>query len=358
MSSTQSTITLQNEVDAAQLFGDLEPVLTVGGSSAGPALRAANDVMNAICAVPFPWKWNELQFPAFYTNSYQQDYAVINADGSSITNLSWLERGVAFDINNSAIPKPFVNVEVGRQLPERTGTYINAGPGIGQFIANFFPNNMLYFGTWGSANVGGGTLGNNPVSGSTYTSPLGATSHPANPITQIQDANGNLLLLTGYGTEGTTAPVAPANSAAGTVATPGVGATTVWKVVDPNGVGFRILPVPSQTGVVWQFNIVGQKKPVRFSNLRQTLDPLTDEMEPHFFQGFIAQLYRYSPEAKVRAKFAPEWQLWLKSLNDLRVKEDRELEENSFVPDRGIMGTGRSRNTYRGAAWPFNYPSN
>lgn len=436
------SFTLQYEVDSAQLMGDLEPILTVAGSAAGPAFRAANDTMNAICATAFPWKWNEITLPAFYTNSYQQDYALVNPDGSSVLNLAWLERGVAFDINNTSQPKPWINVECGRELPQRTGTYFNSGTTTNQFLCNYFPNKSLYYGVWGRGNVGSPTLGNDPGPGSVIQNPLGASvlfaswmataggqvtfglnylpnslkvgtniiitqafpiaynnsylivsisgtnvtatstsnpgtyesggvvsnsfnpafpnnppnlSQPANPIGQIRDANGNLLVITTYGTEGTTAPVAPKGATPGTTCS-GSGATTVWTVVDPNGAGIRILDIPSQTGSVFQFILVGQAKPIRFTSLQQTLDPLPDDMESHFFQGFIAQLSRYSDETKIREKFKTEWPLWLQSLSKMREKEDRELEENSFTPDRGIMGSGRARNTYVGAANPFNYP--
>lgn len=355
MANSQCTVTLQQIVDIAQTFADLEPIFNVAGFSSQPAITIANDVMNAMLSVPFPYKWNEINLPVFYTNSYQQDYAGINPDGSSILNLSWLERGIVININNTAQPKPYRNVECGRQLPQATGTNWNSGTGDPLYLVNWFPNYTLYYGVWGDANTGNGTFGNNPVSGSVYTDPLGASSMPSNPITQIEDANGNLLLLTGYGTEGTTAPVAPANSVAGTTATPGSGATTVWKVVDPNGAGFRIFPVPSQTGTVWQFNLTGQKSPVRFSGLGQTLDPLPDNQEPNFRAGFIAQCYRYSPEAKVRAKFDKEWAMWLQANIDSRKQEDRETEENMFVPDRGIMGSRRTK--FLGPQWPFSYPT-
>src|SRR5271157_6665630 len=136
----------------------------------------------------------------------------------------------------------------------------------------------------------------------------------------------------------------------------GTGASTVWTVLDPSGWGFRFIPVPSQTGTQWQFNLTAQMKPVRFVSLSQTLSPLPDDMEPHFRDGFIAQLYRRSPEKSVYAKFQGEWQLWLKSLNDMRAKEDRELEENKFIPTRTVFGAARSRNNFQGAQWPYNYP--
>lgn len=432
MANSQSTVTLQMILDICQGFGDAIPSLNAGGSQNQPFLICCTDVMNAICGVAFPHKWNELNIPPFYTNSLQQDYAVVNPGGSSINNLSWLERGVAIDINNTATPKPYRFVEVGRQLPQQTGTWYNFGTQVPLFEVNWFANSLLYYGVWGADDTGSSTFGNNPGPGSIYVNPQGAivtaaswvggqitfvlnylpntavngaslvvsgahptayngswsivstsgtnvvvsaptnpgayqsggitgspNSMPPNPITQIQDANGNYLLLTTYGIEGTAAPVLAASSAAGTTVS-GAGATTVWTVVDPMGYGFRIVPAPNTSGCVWQIRLVGQMKPVRFTSLGQTLYPLPDEFESHFRMGVIAQLYRYSPIAAIRAKFQDSWNLWLKSLNDLRVRQDRELEENVFTLDRGIFGGrrgsgGRGAGNWLGPSYPFAY---
>ncbi len=367
MASSLSTVKLQDIVDIAQTFGHLAPQLNVPQATAQPALTIANDVFSAICAIPFPWKWNELKVPPFYTNSFQQDYAGIYLPaasggdatlgnvGQSIMNLSWLERGICVNVTNTAEPKPWKQVEVGRSLPQQTGSmYLNTNFNALMYLVNWYPNYMLYYGTWGQGNSGNSTFGNNPVSGAVYINPLSvANSMPSNPITQIRDANGNFLVITGYGTEGTTAPVAPASSAAGVVATPGAGATTQWTVVDPSGWGFRIVPAPAQTGVTWQFVLVGQQAPVRFTSLAQTLAPLPDEYEPFFRQGFIAQCYRYAPEAKIKAQFAQEWGLWLKGLMELRAKDAREQEEYSFVPGRGITGWGTGQAQRLNPQWPF-----
>ena len=354
--SSQSTIKIQRVMDKFRAFGELAPIFNVGGWSTEPMMTISTDVMNAICAVDFPHKWNEIIPPLFYTNSYQQDYAVVNPDGSSFYNLEWLERGIVIDINNNSVPKPFRQVECGRQLPQATGTFYNSATNDPLFLVNSFPNYMLYYGTWGAGVTGTASQGNNPMAGSIYSNPLGPASMPINPINQIIDANGNYLLLTGYGTEGSAAPLAASNAVFGTTVS-GLGASTVWTVVDPNGTGFRILPVPSETGVVWQFNLVGQMPPVTFTNLQNTLAPLPDKYEPVFRAGCIAQAYRYSPEAKVRAKFKDEWNIWLAALQDLRAREDRELEENQFTPDRGIMGrSGRGISRWPGSSYPFNLP--
>lgn len=354
MANSQCTITLQDEVDILNGYGDLEPILNVGGQTSTVILTAANNVMNAICGLAFPHKWNEIKIPYFYINSFQQDYASVSLIGASLRNLSWLERGIVIDINNTAEPKPYRVIETGRQLSQATGTNFNTGMDTPAFLVSWFPNYMLYYGVWGNQTYG---IGNNPVAGSVYT-PLvvQGSSMPANPIMQIQDANGNYLVLTTFGTEGSAAPLAAVDAAAGTTIS-GTGATTVWTVVDPNGQGFRILPVPTQTGTVWQFNLVGQMTPTRFTIISQTLAPFPDIFETTFQAGLVAQLYQFSPVSAVYQKFAPAWKLWLQSLNDLRSMEDRETEENMFIPDRGIMGGNPGRNRFLGPVYPFNYPA-
>jgi hypothetical protein len=345
----KSAVTLQNFVDNAESFGDIKPVLTVGGFSLEPACSAMNDAMSDFLA-DYPYKFNQFNLPFIYTNSWQQDYVLLNPDGSSVTNLAWLQQGIAVQINSTALGKPWTWVQVGRSQTQSTASL---GSGLAAnclapiYSATFLPNSQLYFGVWGGSTS---SLGNDPVSGSIYTNPLGAGSQPANPITQIQDANGNLLVLTGYGTEGTTAPVAPANSLPGTLATPGSGATTVWTVIDPYGQGIRITPIPSQVGAVWQFRLVCQMQPPRFDSslpadrvMSQAIFPVTDEYEPNLRALFIAQLYRYSSEAKIRAKFQTEWDIAMKSLVKARQKSDRERDFYKFVPATSVRSGGGGR---------------
>lgn len=357
MANSQATTTLQNILDRVLPLGDVNPILNqISGYQLEPLVTIATDVMNDICGVPFPHKWNEIKLPLFYTNSYQQDYVLLNPDGSSFFNLEWLERGIVVEMTSTALPKPWGYVECGRQLTQATGSLVSPGVGWSNpvFTVNSFPNFSLYYGTWGAADSGNASQGNNPKALSVYTNPLVSGSQVSNPITQIIDTNGNIQVVTTYGTCGAVQPTWPAaNSTPGTTTPDG---STVWTVADPNGIGIRVLPVPSQTGVVFQFNLVGQRPPKRFTSLSDTLDPLPDKYEPHFRAGVIAQCYRYSSIKSVQDKFEKNYQLWLKSLNDLRAKQDRELEENTFTLGRSIMGSGSSRNNYVGAAWPFQYP--
>lgn len=351
MANSQSRTTLQNILDRILPFGDIKPVLTeAAGYEYQPFLTICTDVMNEICGVPFPHKWNEIKIPQFYTNSFQQDYVILNPDRTSFYNLEWLERGMCVEMTSTALPKPWGYVECARQLVQATGTITQISSWNNPtFEVNSFPNSTLYYGTWGAATTGTPSFGNDPQPGSLYTNPLLANGTQQNPITQIIDTQGNIQVVTTYGTCGNTQPAWPATNAPFGTTTPD--GSTVWTVVDPNGIGMRILPVPSSSGVVFQFNLIGQMPPVRFTNLSNTISPLPDKYESYFRQGVIAQCYRYASDPKVQAKFDKNYKLWQKSLNDLRAVQDRELEENCFAPERGIMGS--RRNTYVGAAWPF-----
>jgi hypothetical protein len=365
VSNTQSTITLQKILDKIRPLGDIAPILVgVSGMQLEPFITICGDVMSEIYSQPFPYKWNEVTLPLFYTNSFQQDYALVNPDGSSYFNLEWLERGIVVEMTSNTLPKPWGYVECGRQIGQATASLNQVGLWNNPvFECSSFPNNMLYYGTWGAGLSGTASFGNDPGPGLVYTAPLNQTQGPqGNPITQVQDPNGNLQIVTTYGTCGLVQPTWPAaNAAPGTQTTDG---TVVWTVLDPNGIGIRVLPVPSQLGVVFQFRLIGQQPAPNFSagvgpaalNLKQTLAPLPDKYEPFFRQGVIAQCYRYSTDAKVQAKFEKNYQIWLKTLVNLRETQDRELEENRFTPERGIMGSGTTNNSYVGSAWPFNYP--
>ena len=365
MANSQSTITLQRILDKVLPLGDVNPVLVnVSGYQLEPFLTICTDVMTEIYSQSFPYKWNEVELPEFYTNSFQQDYALVDSDGESFYDLEWLERGICVQMVTTANPKPWGYVEVGRQLTQATGSFVqNPGWRNPTFVANSFPNYMLYYGTWGGTDTDA-SLGNNPGAGSVYVSPLDSTAgQQQNPISQIRDENGNLLVVTTYGTCGSVAPVLAENAEPGTTIADG---SVTWTVVDPNAIGIRILPVPSSTNAIFQFRLVGQRPAPNFDtetgrgklNLNQTLAPFPDKYEPYFRQGVIAQCYRYSSNPAVAAKFEKNWAIWVAGLKNLRELQDREQEENMFVVDQGIMSRGGGRRrirSYQGARNPF-YP--
>ena len=343
-----STVYLQDVVDDALRFGDIKPVLSSGGSSLQPALTIANQVMTELCSVRYNWKWNSFILPVFQTISWQNDYAL------PLTNLGYLENGVIIDINSSSIPKRKFKLEVTKDLQSTSDTYGRP------FQVSWLNNVNMLYGTWGS----GATVPNinntgqlNPGPNVVYTNPLGSTTTPSNPTTQIIDPNGNLQVIQWsaipVGTSascGATAPSWPSASAAQGTLTVDGGVT--WVVVDPTAQGIRLQLIPAQTGVVWQVIIRGQYKPVRFTSLNVTLNPLPDDFASYFMQGFRAYCYQRSPEAKIRAKFEIEYKLWIANLLQAEGQADREQEAFCFYPSDNFTG-GYWDNYYPSAAWPY-----
>lgn len=338
-----STVKLQDCVNDAQRFGDLKPVIAVGGSSMEPALTIANLVMGELCSKRYNWKWNSFNVKPFQTISWQNDYGV-----SGISNLGWLENAVIIDINSTQIPKRKYKMEVVKDLQP-------SSEGYGRPFQICWLNNLnMLFGTWGTGLTTPNTNNTgqaNPGPGVVYTQPLGAPTTPSNPVTQIIDSNGNLQVLTTFGTCGSVAPTWPAaNAAVGQTTTDG---SCIWTVIDPKGQGFRLQMIPAQAGVVWQVMIRAQYKPQRFTSLSATLDPLPDDFAHYFMQGFRAYCYQRSPEEKVRAKFAPEYALWQASILDAEGQADREPESFGAYPSSEIMDG--SAITGPRADYPYSY---
>lgn len=357
-----STYTLQMLVDDAASLGDVAPALATAGYSDAPALSIANDVMTAMllggpAGQPFNWKWNRFNVSPFPTISWQQDYFV-----PSVINLGWLENAWSSNINQTSPLKQKYELECHKDLDV---TFSQTGyPG----KICWLPNAMLQTGAWGVHPLGptttipggeqgtmGGNVGGlqNPGPNVIYTNPIGSIQSPINATTCITDPNGNLWTLTTYGTCGVTQPSWPTNPIYPTQATPTAVATTVsdgtvvWTAVNPRGQGFRLNPIPPQTGVVWMIQPVAQARPPKLGSLGQLLDPVPDDFISYFKQGFFAECYRRNPDPRVRSKYPQERQLWLEALDKAVRQGDREMDDMGFYPGSGVMETGWGVNPTR-----------
>ena len=362
-----STVRLQEICDDAASLGDTAPALATGGVSDGPALSMATDVMSAMVnggpgGTPFNWKWNRFNAPAFPTISYQQDYFI-----AGLVNLGWIESAWASNINQTSIPKQKQQMEVHRDL---LVTYDQTGyPGKICWI----PNSVAITGTWG-ANPQGPTAGNpsgqtvntgpdpsgnqNPGPGVIYTNPIGLPTQPINATTCITDPNGNLWVLTTFGTCGNvqptwpSTPVFPSFQSPNTVAATVADGSCVWTAVNPAGMAFRLNPIPPQTGICWLLQPVCQYKAPRFTSLSQYLEPVPDDFATYFKQGFFAECYRRNPDPKIRAKYPLERQLFLNALAVEVNQADREPDDMGFYPGMSIMETGINMNPIT-PSYPF-----
>jgi hypothetical protein len=350
-----SSIKLREIVDDAQSLGDTSPALATGGYSDAPALSIANDVMQAMInggpiAQPFNWKWNRFNVTPFCTISYQQDYFL-----PGVVNLGWLESAWASYINQTSIPKQRQQMEVRKDLQV---TYDQTGY---PDKLCWLPNDQMQTGTWGAIPLGptvavpnGNVSGLGPNAGGLqnpgpmviYTNPLGQIQNPVNATTCITDPNGNLWVLTTYGTCGATeptwtpTPTYPTPQAPTTVASVVADGACIWTAVNPKGQGIRLNPIPPQSGIVWQIQPVAQMRAPRFFNLQQTLEPIPDDYATHFKQGFFAECYRRNPDPKIRAKYPMERQMFMEALDHAVRQADREMDDSGFYPGESIMDTG------------------
>jgi hypothetical protein len=351
-----STITLRSIVDDASSLGDVSPALATGGFSDQPALSIANDTISAILlggpkGQPFNWKFNRFNVPTFLTISFQQDYFI-----PGLVNLGWLENCFACNINQTSIPKQKIPMEVRKDLDI---TYLQTG-WLDKIC--WLDNRLLQTGTWGAAPQGP-TLGfpsgqtivagsgfsglQNPGPGVIYTNPLGIINAVINATTCITDPNGNLWNLTTFGTCGTVEPTWPTNPVFPTYSNQTIVATTVadgscvWTAINPFGQGLRLNPLPPQTGVVWEVQPVGQMRVPKFISLQQTIDPIPDDWETYFKQGFFAECYRRNPDPKVRAKYQQEKMNWMEALEKEFMQANREPDDYGFYPSSaGVMSPG------------------
>lgn len=349
-----STYQLSKAAQWVRTFPDLAPIIQspAGGASLEPALTIANDVMIDMISQACNWKWNRFILPAFYTNGFQQDYAL-----PGVVNLGWLEHGVLIDINNTAIPKPVWPLEVVRDLEFTSAQYGRPGQ------ISWLPNDQLYYGTWGATNTGNTTIGLNPGPNMVIGTLLGVYAAPINPILQVQDAFGNLWVLTTFGTTGSSNPFAsnvnptyPTSINPTQTATTVTDGTVVWTAVNPKGMGIRVNPIPPQTGIVYKFYVAAQYRAFAFSggpfqNLQQTIEPIPDDFAKYFRDGFVAMAAAHSQDPKVRAKFQDLYGMWQKSLMDARKQMDRERENCGFAPANPIMQGPDFLNV--GPAWPW-----
>jgi hypothetical protein len=308
-----STVSLQNVLDYAAAKGI--PVPTQGASGYGTdlALKIANDVMGDLIAERFNWKWNRATAAPFYTNSWQQDYPQIG-----ITDIGWGEDCDRMDINNTSFPKPLNPPPYGAPTWRRQLSRSSMGQGPPAREICWMYNKELSYGVW-------------PGPGITF-SPLVVTA-PAivkqNPIMSMIDSNGNLLIVTGFGVTGLTAPVLPVNSVEGVPVTDG---TVTWKVVGPMSQGFRVLPLAGAAGPVWQITPYYQMRALAITALGQLLNPIPDDYSRFFQNGYEAYCFMASPNPGDKERGEKALGMWMKSMMDIKKQGDREADAYAMLP--------------------------
>lgn len=328
--ASPSTLTVQQLIDYARTFDFTHPTVGLAGYDDEPALSFANDIIQKIMAINNPWKWNSYVAPVFYSQPYQQDYPT----SISSSTMGWLESATITDINNPAgTPQFFVKPPmqcVARLLP----SYVLGIP----TQMSYLLNRNAVTGVWPGAN----TLYQNPL--------VSAGGGPGqNPLTAITDPNGNIQVVTTYGTTGSSIPAFPTTgAAAGTTTTDN---TVVWTVMDPLGVAFRLNALASFGSNVWQFNVTYQQKPTQITTLSQTFAPVPDDLNYLVKQGFLAYCYKQSDKKTFQIEYAQ----WLEDIQQALESGDRETQTFGLYPDSSLQSPGRGAGgvgTYGYPGWP------
>lgn len=314
-----STVSLQSVIDNITSQGVPSPLANPSGFGESLALDIANDVMGDLIAERFNWKWNRAVAAPFYTNSWQQDYPQVG-----LIDVDWGEDCDRIDINNTSLPKPLFNLTWRKQL-SRT----NYANGVLNQICWMY-NKDLSYGIW-------------PGAGKTFYPLLGANPTAQNPIMSMIDGNGNLLIVTSFGTTGNAAPELPADSDEGETVEDG---TVVWTVVDPLSQGFRVYGTPSATGPTWKIVPSYQMVAPKFTTLGQMIDPIPDNFARFFRRGYKAYSLAASPNPNDQRKADGEKQAWIMEMVNARKQGDREVNAYGLLPATSPVETiyGRLRN--------------
>lgn len=318
-----STFSLQQVLTAIAGRGIPDPRSQPSGYGSQLALDMGTRVMGDLITERFNWKFNRAVATPFYTNSWQQDYP---QPAQAAGKIGWGEDCDLIDINNTALPKPLWNLSWRRGL-SRTS------------VAVWRPSQLCWM--YNSAL----SLGYWPGAGVTFY-PL-VTSGPTsqNPILSMLDANGNILIVTGFGTTGSVAPVAAANAAEGTTVTDG---SVTWMVVSPSSQGFRVDKLPNATGPTYQVNPYYQLDAPILTSFTTPLDPFPDTYLRHFIRGMEAECLAASPNpgdqkrglemlALVQGK-AGQIKGWIAQVQaEIMEQGDKELNVYGLIPLTNVV---------------------
>lgn len=341
-----SSVSIQSCLDFCQGFPDLNSVVPASGYSVKRVLQVANATLQKFLSSQMKWAFNRQTLPVGITNSWQQDYA------TNLVNVAFLQDGTLLEINNTANPRPIWPLEVVQNLPATSQQYGRPG----QIQVSL--NRDLQYATWGASGIGTAGVTSNPQPNQTIINPIGQNITPANPILQVRDPNGNLWILTTFGTTGAVqpswvaSPTYPSFSSPNTAASTTADGTCVWTAVNPNNFGFRLSPLPPQTGVPYQIWPVWQMRPVTFTSLGQTIDPIPDDFSQFFMDGMVAHLYQQVTSPTLRAKHIDAVGVWMGSLRSAKEAMDRTRDSAVMFPSQSIMD-GSDYLYYPSAARPY-----
>ena len=306
-----ATTTIRQTLDWAMTKPSLTKVLgspiTGLGGTAVP-VRIANKVLQEILQEPFAWKWNRRMPASFLTNQLQQDYS------TSITDLGWLENAERIEITNPQFAPPSPPLYPTRGVEAVRELMPVSVQGVASQIC-WVPNAEALCGTW--------------AANSLFVAPNSINQMPVQGLLQIRDTNGNIQVLTGYGTTGSTQPTW--NTVANGTTADG---TCTWTMADPNGITWRLSPCPPSSGTPYAIQPYYQKKPTPINNV-SALWTVPDELSILYETGFMAYAWDAAEDDK---RFQDSYALFQLRIKKALRSNDREQESFGMFPGRSITG--------------------
>lgn len=324
-----STYSYGDVLDSITARGVPDPRSGESGYANTLALELGTDAMADLLTERFNWKFNRQTATPFYTNSFQQDYPQLEQSAGII---GWGEDADKVDINNPMIPTPTWPMTWRRGL-SRISTQVSPVAPAGWQLCWMY-NKDLGWGKWPGPDV-------------TFYPLVTSGVVQQNPLMNFIDANGNYLILTGFGTTGSTQPEAPAGSAEGYQVDDG---TAVWTVVSGTSQGFRLWPLPNTTGPVYQINPYYQLDPPRITAYDQMLDPLPDSFIRHYRRALEFHCKGASPDPNLKKEFEMGYPKWLEGLRQAMKQGDREANAYALLPATSPVDSVWDYGGYRGTA--------
>jgi hypothetical protein len=315
-----ATITIQMTVDAIRVRPSVTKVMgnaLPGVGSNAIAIKISNKVLQEFLQEGMPWKWNRRKPTAFALNALQQDYC------TSITDVGWLEYGDRISISTSMTTPPAPPLYPVRAIEAVRELQQTSVQGTPQQIS-WVPNSEAICGAWVP-----NALYTDPAACMQNPNPQTGQQLPNQPLMQIRDSNGNIQVLTQFGTTGATPPTW--NTVANQVTNDG---TAQWTMADPNGIAWRVSPLPPQNGNPFLIQPYYQKKPPTITGITQPWT-IPDELSNVYEVGFLAYVWEAAEDDK---KFAQTYALFQSLIKKSLKSGDRERESYGMYPGRSLNG--------------------
>ncbi len=301
---SNSTIIINDVALVASQHVKLTILFGVGGIQDQPALTIANNVLQQILSPKYNWKFNRNEMTMLVTQQFKQDYlfagatAFVLQNGANATGANW--GGVGIDLaSNNAITESGTTVTVNtlEVHPFLVGqTVYITGTG-SAYDSSYTLSNGVFSGGW--------TITAVPTTKSfqfTHTSSgLGTSGAPG--ITNYGWLESGSLL----DVQNTSTPQSIDDDVM-TVRTlepeSRIGTPNRFAVIQDLGTGvlkIRCSPCPGTYEV--GINLVYQAKAPKLTALTNTWAPIPDDMSSVYFQGFLADAYRFVDKATYLQEF-------------------------------------------------------